>query len=343
MLKHCIEKLLKHEDLTAEEVAAALQEMLADENSIQSAAFISLLKAKGETVDEVYGLAKTMQANMRKIDCGFPVLDLVGTGGDGQNTINISTGSAILAASCGVKVAKHGNRSVSSRCGSADVLDNLGVNINLDSNDIINSIAKNNFGFCYAANFHNTMFKLKQLRKQLGVATIFNLLGPLLNPAQAEYLMIGVANPQQLTLMAKVVAKLNIHRCLVFHGCGLDEISTVGKIDMIEISDNHIERFQLNPQDYGFAPCSIEDLQGGSVSENAEILGLTLLGKPGPVADTLILNAGIACYIYGITNSIQDGIELARHKHKQGVAYNLLDQIIRDTYLLPKQQEVCNA
>ena len=254
----------------------------------------------------------------------YPLLDIVGTGGDGLHTINISTGSALLAASCGVKIAKHGNRSASSLSGSADVIEKLGININASVDNISAGIDQFNFGFFYAPHFHPALGNIKSIRKKLGIPTVFNLIGPLLNPADAEQLMISIADPRYLDPMAEVLLKRGVKRALVFHGQGLDEISCCGPIDMIEINQATIQKYTLNATDYGLNTCSIESLQGGTPAENAAVLKRTLQGETGPIANTLILNAGMACYLHGISPSKQEGVDLAQQKHASGCAYKLI-------------------
>ena len=328
MLKASIQKLLRKENLHALDMEFALKAILTGHNEAQIAAFLTLLSAKGETAEEIYELVKTMQSLMITTDTGFPVLDIVGTGGDGFNTVNISTGSALLAASCGVKIAKHGNRSVSSMSGSADVLEQLGMNIDMSPSDISACIKSNHFGFFYAPNFHPALGELKLIRKRLGLPTVFNRVGPLLNPARAQFLMIGVADLSYLNIIADVLLKLGVARALVFHCSGLDEICTLGPIDMIEINQSNAHRYILNPIDYGFRRCSIQELQGGSAEKNAEIIKSSLSGHPGPVSDTLVLNAGLANYIYGLCDTKEAGIALARDAHAKGAAYQLLQKII---------------
>lgn len=327
MLKTAIQKLMCRKDLTITEMESAISEMMTLESEAQIAAFMVLLRAKGETTDEVYALVKAMRASMISVNMKTPVLDIVGTGGDGFNTINISTGSAILSASCGVKIAKHGNRSVSSLSGSADTLEKLGINLDQDKDKLAEKVDQFNFGFFYAPNFHPALSRLKQIRCSLAVPTTFNILGPLLNPANADYLMIGVLSQKLLELVSDVLLKLNITRGLVFHCAGVDEICCAGITDVIEIKDKTKRAFTLNPETYGFSRCAIEDLQGGSAEVNAALLEEIFKGKTGPIADTLILNAGLACYLYGVCNTIEAGIALATAKHQAGSAYRVLDNL----------------
>lgn len=331
MLKEYIKKLMRKENLTASECQQAVTSMLHSENVPQAAAFMTLLHAKPEASQEIIGMLQAMQQQMCPIKVDYPVLDIVGTGGDNANTINISTGAALVAASCGVKIAKHGNRSVSSLCGAADVLEQLGVNINLTAEQVAECIKQLGIGFCYAPLFHPALAKLKTIRNELNIPTTFNLLGPLLNPTQPQYAMIGVSSERDAETMADVVRQLNFKKALAFHGAGLDEISCVAKIKVIEITDDKKREYYIDPEEYGLALCKVEDLRGGTAKENAAILQDVLSGKPGPIADTLILNAAVSAYLYGITQSIHEGIELAKTNLHLGKARKVLQQLVEQT------------
>lgn len=326
MLKPYIEQLMNRQHLSAQQSQAAIGHILTSPNRSQIAAFLALLRAKNETSQEIFGIANAMRASMVSVPVKKPVLDIVGTGGDGAHTVNISTGASILAASCGVPVAKHGNRSVSSRCGSADVLEALGINIQLGAEDVAACIEAVGIGFCFAPLFHPAMKHLKEIRTELGVATTFNIMGPLLNPARAEYCMIGVFREDLLERIADVLFHLKTKRSIVFHGAGLDEVSSLAPVKVIEISPKGQIAFELNPRDFGFATCELKDLQGGDAAENAAILRDAFEGKSSPVADTLIFNAGIALYLYGSVHSIKDGAEVARQQIESGQAKALLER-----------------
>lgn len=293
MLKNHIEKLLKRENLTAKEAELAIENILTGADSHQIAAFLVLLRAKKETANEILGIVRGMQKSMVALNLSIPVLDIVGTGGDSANTVNISTGAAILAASCGVKVAKHGNRSVSSRCGSADVLEALGVNINLAPTEVTQCIEKLGIGFCFAPNFHPTMKIIKDVRNNLRVPTCFNILGPLLNPARAEYLLIGVFKEELMNLMAEVILNIGVKKALIFNGNGLDELSCAGP-----------------------------------AKDNAKILLDVFHGKTGPVANTLVFNAAVVLYVYGITSSVEAAIPEVKNSINTGRALRLLNDFI---------------
>jgi anthranilate phosphoribosyltransferase len=269
MLKNVIEKLLIREDLTQEESQLAIREVLNDGNAHQSAAFLMLLRAKKETVEELLGIIEELQSQMVQVSVSCPTLDIVGTGGDGAHTLNISTASAFLAAKCGVKIAKHGNRSVSSLCGSADVLEALGVNIHQTAEEVARSIEEKNFGFMFAPNFHPAFKSLKEVRRGLNMRTLFNMIGALLNPARAEHLMLGVFSEDILGIASSLVQKLKTRRSFVFHGCGLDELSCVGPSKVIEVTQEGMRAFVLDPADFGLKRCSVEDLRGKDAQYNA--------------------------------------------------------------------------
>ena len=328
MLKNNIEKLILGDPLNASEMKAAVDEMMTVNNTAQCAAFLALLRQKGETPDEIQSLAQCMQQKMHALHYGRPLLDIVGTGGDGFNTINISTASALLAASCGVRVLKHGNRSVSSQTGSADIMEAFGYNLDLSDKQLMESLDIHGFGFAYAPKFHPSFAAIKPIRKELGIATVFNLIGPLLNPAHVEYIMMGVADPHYLPIMAQALKQLGIKHGLVFNCGGLDEVCTVGIIDVIEIKGSSTQSYQLDPQDFGFNLCKVEELIGGEPAENKRLITKSLNGEQGAIADTLVFNAGIACYLYGICPTIQDGIELAREKQETKAAYALLKKVV---------------
>lgn len=332
MLKTLVQKLCLSHHLSQHEMDAAYNYMLAEKNEAQTAAFLALLHAKGETVDELVGLVKAMQRTMLSVKTPHRILDIVGTGGDGYCTVNISTASGLLAASCGVRIAKHGNRSVSSLSGSADVMDSLGCQIHLTAEQVAADIDKHYFGFMYAPAFHTALAEIKLIRKNLALPTIFNLIGPLLNPAHAQYIMLGVAKRKHLQLMADVLTHLGIKRGLVFHGSGLDEISTLGPVTMIEINAVEQKHYHFDPQIYGFKCCNIADLQGGNAKMNAALIRQALAGEHNPLADTLILNAAIALYIYGLAESIEEGVMLAKSAHRNQFAIDLLDQLAEHRY-----------
>lgn len=328
MLKTCIEKLIQSESLSEAELISGIDDMLLNLNREQSAAFLALLRRKRETSHEIAGLGRYLRQKMQRLEVSKPVLDIVGTGGDGFNTVNISTASSLLAASCGVVILKNGNRSVSSLTGSADLLEAYGYDLEITESLLLESLEKYHFGFCYAPVFHQAFAAIKPIRKQLGIPTIFNLIGPLLNPAEAKYMLMGVGDKRYLEIMADALLEIGVERALVFNGCGLDEISTVGSVDVIELNRGKKLAYRLNPREYGFKTAKIEDLKGGDVHLNQRLISEVLQGKPGSIADTLILNAGMASYLYGLCDNPESGIELARSKHQTGEAYRLLEKVV---------------
>src|SRR3989338_2316057 len=284
ILKSSIEKLMRGEHLQGMVCRQVLDEMLDPAvNPLQIAAFLVLLRAKQETADELSAIVNALRDKMIVVPTTHTVLDIVGTGGDGLNTVNLSTGSALLAASCGIKVAKHGNRSISSQTGSADVLEALGVNIQLTPQKISQSIDQIGIGFCYSPHFHSMTQALKYLRKELNVPTTFNLLGPLLNPAHAAHLVLGVLDEALLPIMADVLIQTEHSRSVVVHSMGLDEISCVGPTKVIEINGKEKLEYVIDPLSFGLSCCNIADLRGGHANRNAQILLEVFKGNGGPI------------------------------------------------------------
>jgi anthranilate phosphoribosyltransferase len=314
MLTDTLEKLIHGLDLTPNESYSAMHKILTNTNTAQTSAFLALLRAKGETVAEVMGIIQALQENMLTVSCSFPVLDIVGTGGDRANTINISTAAGILAASCGVKIAKHGNRAITSHCGSADVLEALGCNIHLSPEQVSDLITQTNFGFCFAPNFNPALKKLRTLRTDLGLVTLFNVMGPFLNPARASYCMIGIYDLKFISLCATVLSQLSTVHSMVFHSDGIDELTTCSPAHVIEIIGTDRREYILDPRDFGFKQAQIDELKGTNAQDNADKIIAAFNGQEGAIADTLIFNAGVALYLYGKTTTIEDGITIAQEK-----------------------------
>lgn len=329
-LKHAIEELRQRRELSPDLCASVMEEMLQeDANPLQTAAFLVALRAKPETPREFSAIIQSFHQRMHKVMTPHRVLDIVGTGGDGANTVNISTGAAILAASCGVKIAKHGNRAVSSQCGAADVLEALGIPLQMDPEKIASSIDRLGFGFCFSPNFHPAMQKLRQLRRELNVPTSLNLIGPLLNPARASHLILGVMEESLMPVLAELLQLLGTRRSVVVHGQGLDEISTVGPVKMLEVTPNDISASVLDPREFGFEYCEVSDLQGGEANLNAALLRAALAGERGPIADTLVLNAAMAVYLYGLAPSFAKALPLVQERLQSGAALQVLENIVR--------------
>lgn len=338
-LDQVIQGLIEGRGLSQAQAQAAMESLLAGAEPAQIAAFLVLLRAKGETADEVAGLARAMQAvGVRVVTSSADVLDIVGTGGDGANTVNISTGACILAAACGARVAKHGNRSASSACGSADVLEALGIAIDLGPESVAKCVDEAGVGFMFAPRYHPAMRTVSPVRKALKVRTAFNLLGPMLNPAHAPYALVGVFDQANVPLMAQSLQRLGVKRALVVHSKGLDEISPLGPADMLEVTPTGVSAFHFDPVDVGIPRCTIEDLRGGDASVNAQILKDAFAGQRGAVANALILNAGAGLFTCGIASSVPEGVAMARDAQESGKAVPVLESWAR-TSQAQKQQE----
>src|SRR5687767_3645073 len=297
MFPALIEKLQRRQDLTVEEAAAAMDEIM--EGRAQPAQIAGLLiglAMKGERPAEVVGLARTMRARATRLSRSFhPVFDTCGTGGDRAHTFNVSTVAALVLAACGVKVAKHGNRSVSSRCGSADVFEALGVNVAAEPAVVERCLDSAGIAFFFAPTFHPSMRHAGPTRRELGIRTAFNLLGPLTNPAGASRQLVGVPRPELTELVARSLALLGAERAWVVHGAdGLDEISTGGYSKVSECRDGEVNTFYLHPSDVGLTKSAPDALRGGNADENARIARQVLAGEPGPPRDVVLLNAAAA-------------------------------------------------
>jgi anthranilate phosphoribosyltransferase len=334
MLRKAVETLMHHENLDQAMCEHAFNALLdPTSNPLQIAAFLVLLRAKPETAEELATIVSLLRSKMVKVNTHHKVLDIVGTGGDGANTVNISTGSAILAASCGVKVAKHGNRAVSSLAGSADVLEALGVKIDLSPEKISESIDKIGIGFCFSPNFHGALKALRTLRKELNIPTTLNILGPLLNPAEATYYVLGVYDATLQQTIAGALKQTGCEKAIVVHGSGLDEISSLGPAEVIEVMSNAMRQSVIDPAEFGITRCSLADLKGGDAAYNAMLLRDTFGGKKGAIADTLILNAAVALWLYGLQPSIKEAILHAKENLQNGAAATLLNNWIEFSHV----------
>src|SRR4051812_35351320 len=297
----------------------------------QVAALLVGLSMKGERPDEIVGLARTMRARATKLSKSFaPVFDTCGTGGDGAHTFNVSTVAALVLAACGVRVAKHGNRSASSRCGSADLFETLGVNVAATPPIVERCLDEAGIAFLFAQVFHPSMRHAAATRKELGVRTAFNLLGPLTNPAGAARQLVGVPRPELTELVARSLAQLGAERAWVVHGAdGLDEISTTGYTKVSECRGGSVNTFYLHPADVGLPKSSAESLRGGGAADNAAIARSVLAGEPGAPRDIVLFNAGVALLIAGRTATIPDGIAMAAEAIDSGRARQVLDTLVR--------------
>jgi anthranilate phosphoribosyltransferase len=332
-IQHAISKLAQREHLTAAEAEAAMRAIMSGEaTQAQIGGYLMALRLKGETVDEIIGGARAMRdaANKVPVRDASRLVDTCGTGGDGAHTFNISTTVAFVVAGAGVPVAKHGNRSVSSQCGSADVLSALGVNLSLTPEQVGLCIEEIGIGFLFAPHFHPAMKHAIQPRRELGVRTVFNILGPLTNPAGAARQLLGVYDAGLTEPLAHVLGGLGARAALVVHGAGgLDELSTAGENQISELRDGAVRTYTLDPRELGFARCEPSMLRGGDPQENAAITRRILSGEmDGGKRDVVLLNAAAALVAGGAADSLADGVRLATESLESGAALSKLDALI---------------
>lgn len=339
MFTPLIEKLVRHEDLTADEAAAAMQQVM-DGNASPAAlaGLLSALAMKGERPAEIVGFARTMRANAVKLsNPAGDVFDTCGTGGDRSGTFNISSAAALVVAACGVKVAKHGNRSVSSRCGSADVFEQLGVNVAATPAVVERTLRDAGIAFFFAPTFHPSMRHAAPTRRELGIRTAFNLLGPLTNPAGASRQIVGVPRSELTELLARALLILGSTRAWVVHGAdGIDEISTTGYTKVSECRDGAVHTFYIHPADFGFAKAAPDDLKGGDAAANADIVRRVLDGQRGAPRDVVVLNAGAALFVAGRADDVPAGVKLAGAAIDSGAARATLDRMVRSSQQAPE-------
>ena len=326
ILTEAIERLANSEDLSADDAARVLGEVMeGGASEAQSAAFLIALRAKGETVQEVAGLARTMRAPAVRVEAGDNLLDTAGTGG-GRPTFNVSTTAALVAAGAGCRVAKHGNRSATSQCGSADVLEALGGRIDLGPDEVADCINELGFGFMFAPLHHQAMRHVVPVRKELGVRTIFNFLGPLTNPAGARHQVIGVSDPTKLELMAAALGELGTDRALVVSSAdGLDEFSVSGATRVVELRDGRLASYEVTPDDAGLEPVDDGAVGAGTPDENADVLRRVLHGEQGTERSLAVLNAGAAIYVAGRASSLEEGVRRAEESIDSGAARAVLE------------------
>jgi anthranilate phosphoribosyltransferase len=343
MFSSLIEKLQRREDLTVDEASAAMGEIMDGRaSSAQIAGLLIALAMKGERPSEVVGLARTMRLRAVRLSKTFdPVFDTCGTGGDRSHTFNVSTVSALVVAASGVRVAKHGNRSVSSQCGSADLFEALGVNINAAPPVVEQCLEEAGIAFFLAPTFHPSMRHAGPTRKELGVRTAFNLLGPLTNPAGASRQLVGVPRPELTELVARSLGLLGSERAWVVHGAdGLDEISTTGYTKISECRNGSVNTFYLHPSDVRIPKASPETLRGGGADDNARIARDVLAGEAGAPRDIVLLNAGAALFIAGAVSSISDGLVRAADALDSGRAADVLATLVRVSNASPEVARV---
>jgi anthranilate synthase/phosphoribosyltransferase len=328
-LKPYIARVVEGENLTEEDARKAMNFIMGDEaTDSQIASFITALRMKGETIDEITGFAKVMREKAKPLPMSPAAVDIVGTGGDLANSFNISTTAAFVAAGAGIKVAKHGNRSVSSKSGAADVLEALGVKIAMTPDQAAKCLEECGMTFLFAQNFHGSMRFAAAPRRETGVRTVFNILGPLANPAHADYMLLGVYSEKLLEPLAKVLMNLSIKMAMLVHGNdGLDEVSISDKNTVCEIRDGKMLRYEINPEDYGMKTAKKSDIVGGSAKDNAAITLDVLKGKTGPTRDIVLLNAGCALYVGNRAESIKEGIALAALSIDSGMALAKLNEL----------------
>jgi anthranilate phosphoribosyltransferase len=294
----------------------------------QIGAFLMALRLRGETVDEITGAVSQMRAKMSTVDAPENAVDIVGTGGTGTKTYNISTCAAMIMAGSGISVAKHGNKALSSLSGSGDVLSSLGVNLEQDSQGVTRCIKEANIGFMFAPNHHSSMRFVGPSRVEMGIRTIFNLLGPLANPAGVKHHLIGVFDPQWLEPFAQTLKNLDSKMAWIIHGeGGLDEISTLGETQIVQLKDGEITRFTISPEDVGLPRARMEDIRGGTGDANAVALRAILSGEKGPYRDIVVMNAAAGLLIGGKVDSYADGVELAQQIIDNGDALNALNKL----------------
>lgn len=333
MIKEAIVKIVNKEDLTYDEAYAVMNEIMSGETSAtQNAAFLAALStksARAETTDEIAGCAAAMRAHAAKVETGMELFEIVGTGGDNANSFNISTTSALVAAAGGMKVAKHGNRAASSKCGTADCLEALGVNIYQSPKRCVELLRDVGMCFFFAQKYHTSMKYVGAIRKELGFRTVFNILGPLTNPGTPSMQLLGVYDEYLAAPLAQVLIQLGVRRGMVVYGRDkLDEISMSAPTAVCEIRDGWFKSSVIAPEDFGFARCTKEDLKGGTPEENAAITREILQGMPGHKRNAVLMNAGAALYIGGKADSMQDGIHLAAEIIDSGKAMETLNRLI---------------
>ena len=335
MIYESIVKLTQKGDLSYDEAYQVMNEIMSGETTpVQNAAFLAALSTKStraETIEEISGCAAAMRDHATQVDAGDrPILEIVGTGGDGAHSFNISTTSAMVVASAGVPVAKHGNRAASSKSGTADCLEALGVNISLTPEQCLRLLDEAGFCFFFAQKYHTSMKYVGPIRKELGIRTVFNILGPLTNPAHPKQILLGVYDEYLLEPLAQVLSNLGIERGMVVYGMDkLDEISLSAPTKVCELKDGWYKTYTIQPEDFGISRCQKEDLVGGTPQENAAITRAILAGEKGPKRDTVLLNSGAALYIADKAETLAEGVKLAAQQIDSGAALATLEKVIQ--------------
>ncbi|MBA3716838.1 MAG: anthranilate phosphoribosyltransferase [Actinobacteria bacterium] len=331
MIQDALARLLEGRDLSREDAREAMGEIMRGEaTAVQIGGFLVALRLKGETVDEIAGCAEAMREHVLPVTpTRTDLVDTAGTGGDGAQTLNISTAAALVAAAAGAGVAKHGNRAVSSASGSADVLEALGFSLELEPRRIARSIDELGFGFMFAPTHHPAMRHAAPVRRELATRTIFNVLGPLTNPARARAQIVGVYSPELVPTIADVLASLGAHRAFVVHGAGgIDELSPAGPNLVCEVRGGEVRRREIDPLELGIHRCAENDLRGGSPAVNAAMIRAVFDGELGPRRDAILLNAAGAIAAAGHAEDLREGLELARETVDSGAAATRLDELV---------------
>lgn len=333
MIKEAIAQLVKREDLTSEVMEQVMEEIMTGEaTDAQKASFLTALSMKGETIDEITSAAKVLRSHCERFLNDMDVLEIVGTGGDGSNTINISTLSSVVVSAAGIPVAKHGNRAASSKCGTADCLEALGVKIDCAPARSAQILKNINLCFLFAQKYHPAMRFVGAVRKEMGIRTLFNVLGPLANPAGATMQLFGVYSEELVEPLAHVLRNLGVKRAMVVYGKdSIDEISLSAETKVCEFKNDEFKSYIIKPEDLGIARCNKEDLVGGTPQENAAIVNDILGGAKGPKTDVVLLNAGAAIYLASDGITLKDGIEKAREIIVSGKAKEQLEKFIEET------------
>jgi len=346
VIKEAIAKLVLGRSLTFEEAAAVMEEiMIGEATPAQFAAFVTALHIRGETVDEIAGLASVMQAKAAPVQATPPVLDTCGTGGDNSCSFNISTTAAFVAAGAGLKVAKHGNRAMSSHCGSADVLEALGVKIELGAEAVAQCLERVGIGFMFAPTFHPAMKYATAPRREIGIRTVFNILGPLTNPAKAKFQVIGVPSKELGERIASALHRLGTEHSLVVHGIdGMDEISISGKSLVWDVNRNRVlPPYEVSPDDLGFMKASMTQIKGGTARQNAKIMRGILSGEVGARRNIVIMNAAAALVAGNQASDLKEGACIAEKTIDSGKALAKLDELIKLSHSLHKEQSALSG
>ena len=333
MIKEAIAQLVKRNDLTAETMGEVMEEIMTNQaTDAQKASFLTALAMKGETIDEITAAAKVMRAHCERFLNDMDVLEIVGTGGDGSNTFNISTLSSFVASAAGIPVAKHGNRAASSKCGTADCLEALGVKIDIAPAQSAQVLKEINMCFLFAQKYHTAMRFVGGVRKEMGIRTLFNVLGPLANPAGATMQLLGVYSAELVEPLAHVLHNLGVKRAMVVYGTdSIDEISLSAPTKVCEFKEDTFKSYEITPEQFGLKRCNKEELVGGTPQENAQIARDILAGKQGTKMDAVLLNAGAAIYIASDNLTMQEAVDKARELIMSGKAAKQLELLIEKT------------